>query len=402
MASLHTAVVHIEGRAVAFRGPMLASRAGTYQSVRLGPSTCGLVDWLASQRGSDGFADGTSLMRSPGKAVLDVSCAESSISVRVPATLADRLRFLQPHFQVSERPSKAIDLDVLIGPKQWRGACAKLRSGLGYAYGGSIDSPFAVLIEGGRACRWRFVAPDASAFAAMEPTRCARALLIERLHQDGWRFLRAAAVTTPHGAVVLAGDRRSGKTSMLLRFLASGCGDLMANDKVAINSDGGTTLVRGMPLAAGVRLNALLTLTNEPGAPESLPALLKTVEAGPCELDEAGWRRVRVPLELVARTFGISVRPAAALRAVLLMHYRDSMRGFRILELDSDEGAMATERYRLRSIRELLPRQHFIADRVDREQGALLPNSIRVARVEVGRDIQQTELVSTVIAWAQR
>lgn len=340
-------------------------------------------------------------MSSTDRTNLRVTCDASAVSVRAPEVFAHRLRALEPHFAVRVRRPGLADLDVRIDASEWHRNCRDLPSGNSLAYGGSGDQRRPVLSENPPG-RWKLVGPDASAFDAMEPTRCVRALMIDRLHLAGWRFLRGAAIVTDGKAVVLAGGRRSGKTSLLLRLLAAGDADLMANDKVAVANASGVAFVRGLPIAAEIRIEALRLLVQEQSAAFSLRSLLGSVEGRPHTLDDAGWHRVRIPLTDLARMFGVAVEPVAPLCAIVFVEPCTRARAFRIVDLCPEEAALATEGQRLRSIREVLPLQDFLAPWPDCTQGPLLATGVPAARVEVGPGIDQADLVAALSEWMRK
>jgi hypothetical protein len=79
---------------------------------------------------------------------------------------------------------------------------------------------------------------------------------IQALHQ-GDLFIHGAAIECRGGAVILAGAKRSGKTTMLINALRQGNAHYLSNDRVYVERTGNTLCVRGMPTIVRVRPDSL-------------------------------------------------------------------------------------------------------------------------------------------------
>jgi hypothetical protein len=82
---------------------------------------------------------------------------------------------------------------------------------------------------------------------------------IQALHQ-GDLFLHGAAVECRGGAIIVAGAKRSGKTTMLMNALRQGSARYLSNDRVFIQRTEAVLLARGMPTIVRVRPDSLAHL----------------------------------------------------------------------------------------------------------------------------------------------
>lgn len=65
--------------------------------------------------------------------------------------------------------------------------------------------------------------------------------------------LHAGAVETGGSALVIAGSKAAGKTTVLIRLLSHGGWSLMSNDRVFVTESGGAGAVQAMPVAVNLR-----------------------------------------------------------------------------------------------------------------------------------------------------
>lgn len=92
--------------------------------------------------------------------------------------------------------------------------------------------------------------------------------------------LHAAAFDVGGRAVIVAGPRRAGKTSLLCHALASGRTGLIANDRVVVRLDGDeATTAHGVPTLVAIRPATLSSFPMLRIAPDERPALRHATEA---------------------------------------------------------------------------------------------------------------------------
>jgi hypothetical protein len=84
--------------------------------------------------------------------------------------------------------------------------------------------------------------------------RILRELALARMPGGRYLQLHAAALGNADGGLILCGDRRAGKTSLLLHLLRSGRLDFISNDRaIAFVSTDGDVMARGMPTVVSIR-----------------------------------------------------------------------------------------------------------------------------------------------------
>lgn len=65
--------------------------------------------------------------------------------------------------------------------------------------------------------------------------RIVRELASQRMISLGWLPLHASAVATSHGSILVLGERRAGKSTLMLQLLTESSCDFLANDRVCID-----------------------------------------------------------------------------------------------------------------------------------------------------------------------
>ncbi|HNV03097.1 MAG TPA: hypothetical protein PLE61_12215 [Vicinamibacterales bacterium] len=84
--------------------------------------------------------------------------------------------------------------------------------------------------------------------------RTVREILVSRALDGGTLLdLHAAAFAAGGRAVLLAGAKNAGKTTLLIHALASGHADFVANDRVFVSVDGNAAIAIGVPTIVSVR-----------------------------------------------------------------------------------------------------------------------------------------------------
>jgi hypothetical protein len=103
--------------------------------------------------------------------------------------------------------------------------------------------------------------------------------------------LHAAAFETQRRAVLLAGPKLSGKTTLLCYALASGHARLIANDRVFVEIDREPANVYGLPTIVSVRPDTLRCFPGLRGGPDNPSTLFHAGEPEPVEEAAAPLRR---------------------------------------------------------------------------------------------------------------
>jgi hypothetical protein len=116
--------------------------------------------------------------------------------------------------------------------------------------------PILFRVERG-AARVEVLARERSRSARTALMRVVRELAMARVVRTGGVLVHGAVVATPRGAVVLAGPKRSGKTTLLLALLLAREGAYVANDRCVLREEGGALSVRGLPTIVSLRRDAL-------------------------------------------------------------------------------------------------------------------------------------------------
>ena len=170
-----------------------------------------------------------------------------------------------------------------------------------------------------RPARVDIVARPGERRARLGLMRVVRELLTARRLASGSLLdLHAAAFETGQRAVLIAGPRNAGKTTMLCHALASGGARMIANDRVLVDLDCGDGEVVGVPTLASARAATLHFFPALRGGTDSLPTLL---HGGEGDLDREGLLRgthVRsLSLGAFADRLGSSCVATAPLAAVV-------------------------------------------------------------------------------------
>lgn len=87
--------------------------------------------------------------------------------------------------------------------------------------------------------------------------RLVRELVIARVLGRGDAVLHGAALRTDAGGLVLAGEKRAGKTTLLLNALRAGGASFLTNDRAVLRLVGDDVVVGGMPTVVSLRAPTL-------------------------------------------------------------------------------------------------------------------------------------------------
>lgn len=87
--------------------------------------------------------------------------------------------------------------------------------------------------------------------------RVVRELAMVRAVSTGGLLVHGAAVGSEAGVVVMAGPRRSGKTTLLMALLQTTGVRYVANDRCVVRATDAAAIVRGLPTLVSIRVDAL-------------------------------------------------------------------------------------------------------------------------------------------------
>jgi hypothetical protein len=163
------------------------------------------------------------------------------------------------------------------------------------------------------------VLPDERRGSARSLFRAVRAVAARLLLDAGWLPLHAAGFVTAAGAVLLTGARGSGKTTALLRMLATGTTALLANNRVFLGGHPVAPVVRALPASVAIRTPTLDLLPQLRPLAEAAARPLWETETTPTGRRET---RLLVPPRTLVETLGVYVVPLAPLRAVIDIAHR--------------------------------------------------------------------------------
>ena len=100
------------------------------------------------------------------------------------------------------------------------------------------------------------LSPDNNPSARTALMRAVRELAMNRSRRDGGMFLHAAAIAVEGRGMLIAGEKRAGKTTLLLHLLRETGADYVSNDRLLLPSADAAAL-RAMPTIVTVRVDSL-------------------------------------------------------------------------------------------------------------------------------------------------
>jgi hypothetical protein len=159
----------------------------------------------------------------------------------------------------------------------------------------------------------------------------------------GWLILHAAAVCLGSDALVIAGPKRAGKTTLLLHVLCNERGAYVSNDRVALDARPSRVSVHGIPTIVTIRRDATSWF---PGldarlarAGHSYGRRRAERVADPGSPPPASRWSLSPPQ--LCDLLGVEARPAAAVAAVLFPRVETTGGGLEVEELTADQALEA-------------------------------------------------------------
>ena len=170
--------------------------------------------------------------------------------------------------------------------------------------------------------------------------RVVRELLVAgRLAAEPLFDLHAAAFETPAGALLLAGPKESGKTTLLVHCLRGGDVALIANDRVLVDARPAPPVASGVPVLVAIREPTLALFPELRRTPGERPAVRHSGEHAPESLDAREPRTFGLtPAQLAQRCASTSAR-SAPVAAIVFPEIDPACDEWSVEPLDADAGS---------------------------------------------------------------
>ena len=156
--------------------------------------------------------------------------------------------------------------------------------------------------------------------------------------------LHAAAFATPGGAILLAGPKQAGKTTLLTHALQSGRASLIANDRVLVDVEPGSPAVIGVPTVVSVRAGTLELFPWLRRAQDERPALLHGAETAASAIavppGAAPSREFGLSLAQLAQRCGSATTRRAPAAAIVFPEIDLASRGWSLEPLAGEAGTL--------------------------------------------------------------
>ena len=184
--------------------------------------------------------------------------------------------------------------------------------------------------------------------ASRESRRTALMKLVRELAMSAaWTprslVLHAAAVAIGERALLIAGPKRAGKTSLLLHALGGAGAQLLANDRVVLERADGRAVAHGMPTIVNLRADTVLARFAGDDARRAVYRYrffhtIAEAEQHPPATDLTPRPLACSPAQL-GHLFGVELIGHASAAALLLPRVDSEAKGIELRRLDADEAA---------------------------------------------------------------
>jgi hypothetical protein len=222
--------------------------------------------------------------------------------------------------------------------------------------------------------------------------RVVREMLASRaLRRESLLDLHAAAFVVGRHAVLLAGQKRAGKTTLLSYAIAGGGAQLLANDRVFVDVDRAPGEVYGVPTIVSVRPGTLDLFPGLRRTPDERPVLLHTDERETARESAAPGRSFALSPGQFAQRLQASCLRSAPLAAIVFPEISTETETWSVEALSAAEGHALLETCLygrhgngrpstvLESFGGAVPRRNASAPLVDR-----IPGQVRFLRCTLG------------------
>jgi hypothetical protein len=187
------------------------------------------------------------------------------------------------------------------------------------------------------------VAPTDHARVRISLMRVIRELaMLQSLHR-GDLFIHAAAGVFRDRAVVIAGQKRAGKTTMLLDLLRRGQMQYLSNDRIMVDLSPNPPVVRGIPTIVKIRADSLRfvpSLTEPaPGDPERYYLTVQECASGSPLLEPPTRRPASKSPVQFCRWLGVEPRAAAPIGTIVFPTVDSTVARFEVRALSASQTA---------------------------------------------------------------
>ena len=172
--------------------------------------------------------------------------------------------------------------------------------------------------------------------------RAVRELAMNDSRRAGGLFLHAAALAVDGRGLLIAGEKRAGKTTLLLHLLRTTGADFVSNDRVLLPAPAAPE-VRAMPTIVTLRTGTLDRIPGLRAAIESRSFYYRRTVAESAEhpAPARAWPDGSFGLSpaQLCSLLGVAARPRCAPRILLFPRLRGDRRGARLRDLSADAAA---------------------------------------------------------------
>jgi hypothetical protein len=206
----------------------------------------------------------------------------------------------------------------------------------------SIEAQSFIWIGAGRGAM-EIIAPSDHARMRVSLMRVVRELaMLQSLHR-GDLFIHAAAAVDRGRAVIIAGQKYSGKTTMLLALLRRAQARFVSNDRVMVDLAGEVPLVRGVPTIVKVREDSLRLLPSLTGPAFDHPhrhyLTMRECTSGSALIEPAAHQPPSMSPAQFCRWLGVEPLAAAPIGALVFPRVDPTVKRFILRDLGASETA---------------------------------------------------------------
>jgi len=166
--------------------------------------------------------------------------------------------------------------------------------------------------------------------------RAVRERVMDEVWLTGGSIFHAAAFAVEGRAILVAGDKEAGKTSMLSAALLDiGTAAFLSNDRVTLRRSGGELRARALPSIVSIRAGSLGVV---PGLAARLAGIAHDYTGTPVSPESLALRRLLAPWQM-ADALEVSMRGEAAVCCILFPLIDPQEPAFRLRRLTEEESS---------------------------------------------------------------
>jgi hypothetical protein len=176
--------------------------------------------------------------------------------------------------------------------------------------------------------------------------RLIRALLVMVYVAAGRCFIHASGISFGEKIIAFVGDKRAGKTTLLLSMLEYTSAKPVTNDKLMLNLLAGSVRAKGLPIKVGIREGSL----------HAVPGLLEKLNRVP-RLPRGGDKTIRITIDGLAAIFRKTVISSGELAVIMLTEYCPDLDNYEFFQLSAEAAEQVWESCTLKLMKEIEPEQ---------------------------------------------